>query len=873
MHRYLYLSLICIASLSAQSQSLVYADRFHGNDYQGTAAIAPLADGSLITVTRFYGDVDADPGPGTTLFTSAGSMDLALVKLDASGNFVWGKQIGGNGLNQIVNLKTDASGNIYVFGVFSLTMDVDPGPAVYNITSVGGDDTYLAKYDASGNFLWVVQYGSTSTEQAYACEINNAGDVYITGYYHNTIDFDPGPGTFNLTATGSGLDFLVKLSSTGALQWAKNVSSMYCNELFFDPAGDMYLGGEFWGTVDFDPGPGVHNLSAAGFGADAYVLKLTEAGDYIWAYKISGSSDEQVTNIGYDTNTDRIILAGYYQNTIDVDPGPGTYNLTAAGYLDPFICAWSTDGTLDWGITFGGLGYQSIVDMQIDASGDIHVCGPFEQTCDFDPSGDIFNITSLGYTDIFLASYDNTGALIDAQQIGGTGSEWPAALALDAEAAILLAGTFDGTVDFDPGAEVFNLNTGFTGNDGFLAKYCTVYTINDYVQICAGESYFAGGAWQTEAGDYYDYYTPVEGCDSIVITHLQINIPVVDLGVDTAICAGTTILLDAGNPGADFLWNTGATTQSISVSTAGNYSVNITDIAGCTANDVIHVDVNPLPIADLGADTTICMGDTITLHAGHPGAMYAWNTGAATEFIDVHTAGNFGVTVTDANGCAATDIKHIYIQTLPVVDLGADTTICFGDELLLDAENPGDTYVWNTGASTQNIFIDAAGDYSVLLTDAIGCSGSDAIHVDVQALPEIDLPDSVYFCAGGSAELDAENPGYTYLWNTGESTQMITIYSSGIYSVTVSDAIGCDNTSSTLAVELDAPDVDLGPDVSICAGETATFNADLADCTYVWNTGANTEIISVNTEGVYSVIVTNATGCMDSDAVFLTVNA
>ena len=200
------------------------------------------------------------------------------------------------------------------------------------------------------------------------------------------------------------------------------------------------------------------------------------------------------------------------------------------------------------------------------------------------------------------------------------------------------------------------MSSDFTGWDGFLAKYCTTYTINNDIAICDGDSYFAGGAFQTEPGEYYDYYTPVEGCDSIVITHLSINSPVVNLGPNTTICSGEILTLDAENIGATYLWSTGATTQTINVSATGTYSVTITDASGCTAFDVINVTVNPAPNVNLGADIIVCSGETVILNAANPGSTYLWNTGATTQTINVIATGNYSVVVTNGFSCTDSDL-------------------------------------------------------------------------------------------------------------------------------------------------------------------------------------------------------------------------
>ncbi|MGB4930834.1 MAG: T9SS type A sorting domain-containing protein, partial [Chitinophagales bacterium] len=501
----------------------------------------------------------------------------------------------------------------------------------------------------------------------------------------------------------------------------------------------------------------------------------------------------------------------------------------------------------------------------------IWATGSFANTVDFDPGPAVHNVTSNGFQDIIKLNWDADGNYIDAQKIGGTNSDYGAWIDIDAEGAILISGIFEGLVDFDPGDVTFNLNSAFTGWDGYVAKYCTVYTINNYVSICEGDSYFAGGANQTEPGDYFDYYTPIEGCDSIIITHLSINNPVVNLGANYTICSGTTTTLNAGNPGATYLWNTGATTQTITIGTAGTYSVTITDPAGCVASDAITISVNPSPTVNLGADISACADETVVLNAGNPGANYLWNTGANTQTINANTTGTYSVTVTNGFGCFASDVINVNIHALPTVELGASIDFCTGENVTLDAGNPGATYLWSTGATTQTITTSTPGTYSVTVTNAFGCDKSDNITLTEHAAPIVDLGADIIVCADELIILDAENPGANYAWNTGAFTQTITVTESGNYGVVVTNAFGCSDNDLVNIVIHDLPVLDLGTTLQFCENTDITLDAENIGSTYLWNTGATTQTITTAIPGTFSVTVTNANGCIAFDEVDVTV--
>ncbi|MGQ1909646.1 gliding motility-associated C-terminal domain-containing protein, partial [Marinifilum sp. RC60d5] len=395
----------------------------------------------------------------------------------------------------------------------------------------------------------------------------------------------------------------------------------------------------------------------------------------------------------------------------------------------------------------------------------------------------------------------------------------------------------------------------------------------------AGSSYLwsTGETSQTitvnVSANYSVVVTDTNGCSASDDVNVTVHPnPVVDLGADQETCAGSTITLDAGNAGASYLWNTGESTQTITVTTSGNYSVVVTDTNGCSATDDVNVTVHPNPVVDLGADQETCAGSTITLDAGNAGASYLWNTGESTQTITVTTSGNYSVVVTDTNGCSATDDVNVTVHPNPTVDLGADLESCAGTTITLDAGNAGSTYLWSTGETTQTITVSASGNYSVTITDANGCSATDDVNVTVHPNPVVDLGADQEICAGGSITLDAGNAGSNYLWSTGETSQTITVSTSGNYNVTITDANGCSATGDVNVTVHPNPTVDLGADQETCAGTTITLNAGNAGASYVWNIEESTPILEVFESGNYSVVVTDINGCSATDDVNVTVH-
>ena len=390
----------------------------------------------------------------------------------------------------------------------------------------------------------------------------------------------------------------------------------------------------------------------------------------------------------------------------------------------------------------------------------------------------------------------------------------------------------------------------------------------------------------TSPGSFNVYVVDTNGCGKTsTSTTVTVNplppTPAITAGGPTTFCAGGSVRLTA-SAGSSFLWSTGATTQSITVNTAGSYSVTVTNGSGCSASSApTSVTVNAAPAASItaGGPTTFCAGGSVTLTASS-GASYLWSTGATTSSIAASTSGSYSVTVTGANGCSTTSSPTIVtVNALPsaTVTPGGPTTFCAGGSVTLTAP-AGSSYLWSNGATTQSITVNSGGSYGVTVTNANGCSAASsptAVTVNANPTASITAGGPTTFCAGGSVTLTASS-GASYLWSTGATTQSIAAGSSGSYSVAVTNASGCSTTSSPAIVTvnpLPAATVTAGGPTTFCAGGSVTLTAS-SGVSYLWSTGATTQSITVNSGGNYGVTVSNANGCSAaSSPTAVTVNA
>ena len=308
-------------------------------------------------------------------------------------------------------------------------------------------------------------------------------------------------------------------------------------------------------------------------------------------------------------------------------------------------------------------------------------------------------------------------------------------------------------------------------------------------------------------GMYFVFVSNVCGTASDYILVNQVSQPFVNLGIDTSICFGDTILLDAQNTGFDFTWSTGDTTQIISLqpSYSSTYIVTVSNF-GCNNSDTLLVDVFPYPLVDLGADTIICVKDTILLDAGNSGASFIWSNSETNQDIEIYPISPEIVWVdVSSNGCHTIDSVFIDIFPDAIANLGNDTLLCEGGNIVLGSNIIGSDFLWSTGDTTQQIIVSTSGVYMLEVSNQCEDTDEDTIVVSLMPLPSIYLGNDTIVNYGDTLELDAGSGFVSYLWNNSFTGQFALFDSSllspgtNFISVLVSDSNMCYN-SDTLMV-------------------------------------------------------------------------
>jgi gliding motility-associated-like protein len=361
--------------------------------------------------------------------------------------------------------------------------------------------------------------------------------------------------------------------------------------------------------------------------------------------------------------------------------------------------------------------------------------------------------------------------------------------------------------------------------------------------------------------------------DTLVIA--AANFPF-SVGADTIKCNADTLLLSATPGFTNYQWQNN---YSISSTTGANISVyplvdtfyyaSAEKWPGCVVRDTIHITVNTSPVINLGADTSLCAGQSLTINAGGGFANYIWNTGASLESISVNQAGQYYVVGTAANGCISSDILALLqVTPLPVFSLGADTTLCNGQTLQLNVTLPNAIYQWQDAGNGNAYTISQAGQYTLAVTQQ-GCTGRDSLLVAYKPSPIVQLGSDSLLCEGQVLVLDAGNPGAMYQWQDGAIGQQSVQSSSGTYSVLV-NLNGC-TFSDTISLRFDPkPFFNLGKDSSICSGNQLALSPKVNTVAqYLWQDGSTGPGITVSKAGLYSLRVMNHCGSY-ADSLLLT---
>ena len=435
---------------SAGAQTYDWGKAYGGIGEDVVRAMHADAEGNVYTTGYFTDNADYDPGEGVSEIVSNGFFDVFVQKLNTDGDLEWVISFGDFMFDYGTGLDVDSEGNVYVTGVYQETVDFDPGEGVFELTSNGGEDVFVLKLTSNGEFVWARGMGSPFYEEPTSVGVDDAGNVYVSGYFSEQGDYNPGDETFTLTSNGGQDLFIVKLNVDGNFAWAFNIGGPQQElALGMDVSsdGNVYITGFFNDTVDFDPGAGVDQRTAPG-GSQGYVLNLDSNGEYVYATVFGGAGNVTAYDVSVNSGGE-VFAAGSFTNDVAI----GGIDFISEGFEDALVVKLNASGDITWARTLAGEGFQNAYDVSADPFGNVVLAGYFEGTADFDPSDEgVFQLTknSAEPFDAFYCMLDGAGIFVNAGQFGGTNFLEHHGVSTDSNGNIYLASAFQGSVDLDP---------------------------------------------------------------------------------------------------------------------------------------------------------------------------------------------------------------------------------------------------------------------------------------------------------------------------------------------------------------------------------------------------------------------------------------
>ncbi len=762
--------------------------------------------------------------------TNLGSQSDFLVKYTTNGNPLWARNataLSSSALTYGMSVATDRNNNVIEAGYYS---DSIAFGSTHLSAGTAFESGYVVKYDANGNVLWAESpsFLSTSSSDVYAYSVaaDLSNNIFVTGYFQGIAIF----GTDTLTSGELDM-FLVKYDPNGNVLWAKapvlkNPSSLvYGTSVAIDDSGNAYIGGTFQDTAIFGT---VQIVTPPPVALNVYMAKFDPSGNVKWAEDIPATPGQFLpTPVSVD-KTGNVYIASQFTNT-SLTIGLSTITDGAPPCSNSMLAKYDHNGNPLWATCADYISSDEVCVIVVssiatDRCNNVYWSG----IC-----SDTFGVGNVKITVPYGASNPSV-AFTFVIKIDSAGNPIAGAGLADQSSQ-----SFSNGIAIDSLSRVY-FDAGLTAPARMIVGSDTVYR----------------------------YLTDITS----FISKFSI-IPSVHSNGHDSICLGDSLVLSfASATGLTYLWNTGATTDSIIVkpTTTTTYYVIINNTCNIDTSfvRVVVSSVNPLIT---GIDS-ICRGDTVLL-VGSGGLTYRWNTSQTTDSIKVAPTVTTTYTLAVSTlGCSKDTTFTVFIKPSPVAGIipTPSDSVCRGDSVLLTGSG-GTTFLWNTGATSSSIWVNPliSSTYTLHVT-AGSCPDSTTLNITIvpPTVASVNaLPDSI--CPLETATLTATGSGgqITYKWNTGATTSTIQVNPSVTSTYSVNVFGRCDTVKDTVTVTvvpLAKPLISGKP--TRCSGEQDTLTIS-GGITYVWSNGstATTYITgAINADSTISVTAYNSLGCSDT---------
>ena len=664
-----------------------------------------------------------------TLFASTGAhqgtfggslQDAIIAKFDSSGNRVWGTYLGGTQSDEALACAVDPNGNLYVTGWTrsSTTNTVFASTNGHQTAHGGGaDDVFLLKFNTNGVRLWGTFYGDQNDDVGHACAVDPSGNPFLVGFTKSTMNIST-PGAHQVSHAGLGDVIVVKFDTAGVRQWATYYGGPKADRPYAcatDHLGNIYFTG-ITDSITNHSGistVGSHQANPGGGTKDAFLVKLNGSGIRQWGTFYGGSNIDEGRACATDASGN-VYIGGTSYSTNGI-ASTGAHQTAYYATRDGYVAKFNPAGTRLWSTYIGGGQGDWIGAISTDAANNLFVTGNTTSTDSISTPG-AFQTTKVSIQDdAFLMMFDSTGLRLWGTYYGDVDQDASYACPTTPSGHLYIAGTSQAVTNIStPGTHQTTFGGGF--GDGFIVRFQVssvsaplTVTISSNSPICAGDTLtltasapigttyqWAGPGGFTANGNpavlysatpsYAGIYTVTAtlGSNTSTATHLVTihQLPPVAITPATAvsICQGDSALLTASGA-ISYIWNTSALTSTISVNSAGTFTVTGTDANGCTSNSApVVVTVNPIPATPtISGQNTVLVNNSVSLTvSGSTGTYSWWNafTGG-TQFGtgSNYTTPNLTVTTTfyaQAQNLGCTSVRDSFTVSVVSITHAAD---------------------------------------------------------------------------------------------------------------------------------------------------------------------------------------------------------
>ncbi len=830
---------IYIQKLNSKGETLWYK-WIGGRDHDTPYALAVDDSGAIYLGGSFYSNMDFDPGSGTQNKSPVGWNDMFLLKLTSNGDFVWVHTFGSTLYDQINDLVLDANENLIITGVYTGTVDFDPGTGTKNLTNYGsGPSGFALKLSKDAKYIWGKAFGTDDYTMTNEVFVDASGSCYVTGEFRRTSDFDPGSGVVKLTSAGDLDAFIIKLNNQGNLTWVRSIGGIGAdvgNAIQVDGSGFVHIAGSFSDRVDFDPSVGIKYRVSKG-SADAFVLRLDSNGFYRWVAAFGDKNLDEATGLIVD-DLDQIYCSGFIAGTVDFNTnGISSYYLSAFGTgHNVFVAKYKPNSDFVFAklATYGASNFSNVLDVNKD--GDIFVAGAITGSTDFDPGiGTYYLEPSFGRTAGYVSKLEFIKCCTSSTS----------------NLKLTRCGTYKSPSDkyiWDKTGTYYDTILNLSRCDSLLTIDLTIKRQDDTsLSIVACDEYLSpGGEVWRNSGIYTETLVNSEGCDSIIRIDLTIK-------KNSRTIEKNTVCNQLVSPSGKYQWTS-----------SGKYLDTLPSANGCDSIILIDLTVNRLErtyyqhhcgpvISPSGKYTWTTDGlylDTIVDAAG-PGcdSFYQFNLTFGTpssERVSVsncvsytspsgkhtwNTSGTYHDTIVNANKC----------DSLLTIDLTIlePTLGLISPQECYEYESPSGMYTWNK-----------SGVYYDTIMNTMGCDSF--LTIDLTILESTSGKLSPEAC------LEYTSPSARHVWT-----------SSGVYSDTIQNQAGCDSFL-TIDLTIKTVDTSVTQHKNLLISNAANSNYQWLDCdnNNLPVDDASNRSFYAKSIGKYAVAVEQG-GCLDTSSCIL----